>query len=172
MLPEDWSQTSPDYVFKPIRPSYWNLSAATYAYVFAGLAPLSIDVAGESGIPCGPGLWPSIAMLDWDTAQPNPRYWVLKLILDHFRPGDKIVETSSNSGYVITQAFVSPSGERKLLLVNKRERQFEISLPDAGGGNVEMIDLTSGSNPPISSTLAGSSFKRGGFGVAAVTLAM
>jgi hypothetical protein len=171
MLPDDWSQSNPDYVFKPIRPSYWSLSAATYAYVFAGLARLGIDVAGESAIPCGPGLWASISMLDWDTARPNPRYWVLKLILDHFRPGDKMVETSSDSGYVTAQAFVSPGGERKLLLINKRDREFEISLPEAGGAKVELIDLTTGSNPPASSSITGSNFNLGGFGVAAVTLA-
>jgi len=90
---------------------------------------MGIDDAGESGIPCAPGLWPSIAMLDWDTAQPNARFRVLKLIYDNFRPGDKIVETSSDSGYVMTQAFVSPSGEQKLLIVNKRDREFEINLP-------------------------------------------
>jgi hypothetical protein len=171
MLPDDWSQTSPDYVFKPIRPSYWNLSAATYAYVFVGLARLGIDAAGESSIPGGPGLWPSISMLDWDTAQPNARYWVLKLILDHFRPGDKIVESSCDSGYVMTQAYVSPGGERNLLLVNKRAREFEISLPGAAGAKIETIDLTTGSNPPATSRLTGSNFKLGGFGVAVVTLA-
>lgn len=171
MLPEDWSQSSPDYVFKPIRSSYWNLSAAIYAYVFVGLARLGVDVAGESAIPCAPGLWASIAMLDWETAQPNARYWVLKLLLDNFRPGDKMVETSSDSGYVMTQAFVTPSGERKLLLVNKRDREFEINLAEAGGANIEMIDLTTGSNPPASESVTGSSFKLGGFGVAVVTLA-
>ena len=171
MLPEDWLQTRPDYVFRPIRPSYWNLSAATYAYVFAGLARLGIDAAGESGIPCAPGMWPSIALLDWETAQPNSRYWVLKLILENFRPGDKIVETSSDSGYVMAQAFVSPGGGRKLLLVNKREREFEVRLPEPGTGKVEMIDLTTGLHPPASRTLGGSTFKLGGFGVAVVTLA-
>jgi len=171
MLPEDWLQTRPDYVFRPIRPSYWNLSAATYAYVFAGLARLGIDAAGESGIPCAPGMWPSIALLDWETAQPNARYWVLKLILENFRPGDKIVETSSDSGYVMAQAFVSPGGGRKLLLVNKREREFEVRLPEPGTGKVEMIDLTTGLHPPASRTLGGSTFKLGGFGVAVVTLA-
>ena len=84
MLPDDWAQTKPDYVFKPIRPSYWNLSAAVYAYVFAGLARFGIDNASESGIPAAPGLWPSIAMLDWENAQPNARFWVLKLIVDNF----------------------------------------------------------------------------------------
>jgi len=170
MLPEDWDQTKPDYVFKPIRPSYWNLSAAIYAYVYAGLARLGIDDAAESGIPCAPGLWPSIAMLDWDTAQPNARFWVLKLIHDNFRPGDTMVETSSDSGYVMTQAMVSRSGERKLLVVNKRDREFEISLPEAAGAKIEVVDQTTGSNPPASRSVTGSAFKLGGFGVAVVTL--
>jgi hypothetical protein len=170
MLPEDWDQTKPDYVFKPIRPAYWNLSAATFAYVYAGLARMGIDAAGESGIPCAPGLWASIAMLDWDTAQPNARYWVLKLILDNFRPGDKIVEASSDSGYVTTQAYVSPKGERKLLLINKRDREFEVNLPESNGATFEMVDLSTGSNPPSRSSIGGPSFKLGGFGVAVVTL--
>ncbi|HUI41655.1 MAG TPA: glycosyl hydrolase family 39 [Terriglobia bacterium] len=171
MLPDDWAQTSPGYVFKPIRPDYWNLSAATFAYVFVGLARLGIDAAGESSIPNAPGMWPSIAMLDWDTAQPNARYWVLKLILDNFRPGDKLVESSSDSGYVTVQALVTPGGERKVLLINKREREFEVEPPEPAGANVEMIDLATGSNPPAAIPIAGSSFRLGGFGVAVVTLA-
>src|SRR5439155_22122429 len=171
ILPEDWSQTSPDYVFKPIRSSYWNLSAAVYAYVFAGLARLRIDAAGESAIPCAPGLWASIAMLDWETAQPNARYWALKLLLDNFRPGAKMVETSSDSGYVMTQAFVTSSGERKLLLVNKRDRAFEVNLPDPRGVKIEMIDLTTGSNPPASESVTSYSIKLDGFGVVVVLIA-
>lgn len=171
MLPDDWAQTRPDYVFKPIRPSYWNLSAATFAYVFVGLARLGIDAAGESSIPNAPGMWPSIAMLDWNTAQPNARYWVLKLLIDNVRPGDKLVETSADSGYVATQAFVSPQGKRKLLLINKREREFEVELPGAQYARVEQLDLATGSNPPASSAIVASKFKLGGFGVAVVTYA-
>lgn len=171
MLPDDWTQSKPDYVFKPIRPAYWNLSAAVFAYVFTGLARQGIDAAGESAIPCYPGMWASIAMLDWDTAKPNARYWVLKLLLDNFRPGDKMAETSSDSGYVMTQAFVGPGGVRKLLLVNKRQRAFDIRLPDADGAKFEMSDLATGSNPPATGTIAGSTLKLGGFGVAVVTLA-
>jgi len=70
----------------------------------------------------------------------------------------------------MTQAYVSPSGERKLLLVNKREREFEVTLPEAEGATIEMIDLNTGWHPPASSRLAASTFKLGGFGVAAVTL--
>ena len=52
-------------------------------------------------------------MIDWDDAQPNARYWALKLIIDNFRPGDKLVETSSDSGYVTAQAFVNPQAGTK-----------------------------------------------------------
>ena len=171
MLPEDWGQTKPGYVFKPIYPAYWNLSAAIYAYVYAGLARMGIDAAGESGIPTEPGMWPSIAMLDWKTGQPNARYWVLKMIHDNFHPGDKIVDASSDSGYVMAQAYASPSGERKLLLVNKRARPFEVSIPGARVAKVEFIDEATGNNPPASMQVAGSDFRLGKFGVAVVTLA-
>jgi hypothetical protein len=170
MLPDDWTQTSPGYVYKPIRPSYWSLSAATFAYVYVGLARLGIDAAGESSIPNAPGMWPSIAMLDWNTAQPNARYWALKLIIDNFKPGDKLVETSSDSGYVTAQAFVNPRGERKLLVVNKRERAFTVNLPEPAGAKLQIIDLATGSNPPTSSSIAGTSIELGGFGIAVVTL--
>ena len=130
-----------------------------------------IDAAGESSIPNAPGMLPSIAMLDWNTAQPNARYWALKMIIDNFRPGDKLVETSSGSGNVTAQAFVSPRGERKLLVINKREREFAVDLPEFGGGRLQMIDLATGSNPPASSSIAGTSIKLGGFGIAVVTLA-
>ncbi|HEV2351994.1 MAG TPA: hypothetical protein VG028_19350 [Terriglobia bacterium] len=170
MLPEDWTQNTPGYNFTPIRPAYWNPSAAIYAYVYAGLARVGIDGAAESGVPCAPGLWPSIAMLNWDTAQPNARFWVLKLIHDNFRPGDTMVETSSDSDYVMTQAMVSPDGERKVLVVNKRDGEFEIVLPESAGAKIEVVDQTTGFNPPASKSVAGSAFKLGGFAVAVVTL--
>ncbi len=171
MLPEDWGQTKPGYHFTPIRPAYWNLSAAIYAYVYAGLARMGIDAAGESGIPCEPGMWPSIAMLSWKTGLPNARYWVLKMIHDNFAPGDKIVDASTDSGYVMAQAYDTAKGERKLLLVNKRSRPFEIQLPDAPGAKVEFIDEATGSNPPATMQVQGADFTLGKFGVAVVTLA-
>ncbi len=170
MLPSDWDQGKPGYVFKPIAPSYWNLSAAVYAYVFAGLARKGIDVATESLIPGYPGQFPSIAILDWNTGEPNARYRVLKLIIDNFRPGDKIVDTQNSSGEVMTQAFVSRNGERKLLIVNKRDHQFTLTVPGAAGGKLEVVDQTTGSNPPAASTMDRDSFSLGGFGVAVVTL--
>jgi hypothetical protein len=170
MLPDDWLQANPDYVFKPIPASYWNLSAAVYAYVYVGLTRLGIDVAGESEIPAYPGLFPSIALLDWDTGQPNARWQVLRLIHDNFAPGDKLVDTPGGAEYVVIQGFITPSGERKLLLVNKRDREFEFLLPEAAGAKLEVVDRGTGSNPPATSRIAGERFKLGRLGVAVVTI--
>ena len=170
MMPEDWSQGEPGYVYKPVPPSYWNLSAAVYAYVFTGLARLGIDAANESMLPAYPGRFPSIAMLDWDTGKPNARFLVLKLIHDNFRPGDKIVDTQCSTGSVSVQAFVSPRGERKLLLVNKRDREFHLILPETSGGTIQAVDQTTGSELPVVRRFDGQSVDLPGLAVAAVML--
>jgi hypothetical protein len=170
MLPEDWLQNGPKYVFKPIRPSYWNLSGAIYAYVFAGLAGKGIDEAAESAVPCSPGLWATAAMTDWETGQPNARFWALKLIHDNFQPGDSIVNAESSSGLVMTQGYITRSGERKLLIVNKRDNEISLKLSEAEGGELEVVDQTTASNPPASIKIDGQSIKLGGLAVAVVTL--
>src|SRR5947207_15629389 len=48
MLPEDWAQTKPDYVFKPIRPSNWNLSQAVKPSASAHLTRLGLDDASDT----------------------------------------------------------------------------------------------------------------------------
>ncbi len=166
MLPTDWDQGKPGYVFKPIAPAYWNLSAAIYAYVFAGLARQGIDVATESLIPGYPGQFPSIAILDWNTGAPNARYRVLQLIVENFHPGDKLVDTQVANGSVAGQGFESPEGRRKLLIINKRDSNFQLTMPEFKGAKLEVVDQTTGGNPAATSTLNGDTFKIGRLGVA------
>ena len=45
--------------------SYWNLSGALYAYVYAELAKLGIEYAGESQLVGYPTQFPSVTMVDW-----------------------------------------------------------------------------------------------------------
>ncbi len=45
---DDLKQGEPGHITQPIPDGYWNLAAAEYAYIFANLAELGIDVAGES----------------------------------------------------------------------------------------------------------------------------
>ncbi len=170
MLPTDWEQSKPDYVFKPIEPLYWNLSAATFAYVYAGLASKGIDVLNASGIPSAPGTWASIALHNWDTGQPNARFWVVKLLHDNVGPGDKIVTADNPSGAIMTQAYITKNGARKLLIVNKRNHEISINLPEAKGGTLGVVDQTTGFNPPATCKIEDASVKVGGYGVAVVTL--
>jgi hypothetical protein len=167
---EDLTQGQPGYVFKPIPHSYWNLASATYAYIFGELSRLGIDVAGESQLVGYPTQFPSVSMVDWTDGKPNARYWTLKLLKDNFGPGDKLVETTSDNRYVYALGAVKSDGKRRVLLVNKRNRPFEITVPGAGGGRVERVDQTTALQPPASAKLSDDKVRLGGFAVAVVTL--
>jgi len=99
ILPDDNSQTAP--VPPPI---YWNAAGAMYAYLFGKMTPMGYDVLGESQLVGTPPIpqwgipdaqFPSVSMLNWTTGEGNARYWVLKLLIDNFKAGDQLVETSS-----------------------------------------------------------------------------
>jgi len=168
---DDLQQGAPGHVLKPIPNSYWNLCGSMYAYLYVELAKRGVEVAGESQLVGYPTQFPSVSMVDWESGQPNARFWVLKMLRDNFGPGDKLVDTDSSLPYVYAQAFVTPEGKRKILLLNKRNRAFEIELPGAEGAQVQLVDQTTSFQPPASSTLTGNRITLGGFAVAAVTLA-
>jgi hypothetical protein len=167
---DDLAQDQPGHVAKPIENSYWNLAGAMYAYLFGELTRIGIDVAGESQLVGFPTQFPSVSMVDWNNGQPNARYWVLKLLHDNFGPGDKLVEIDSNNPYIYTIAFLTRDGKKRVLLVNKRDRGFEISIPRASGGQLDYVDQTTGFQPPATAKLAADNVKLGGFSVAVVTL--
>jgi len=109
-------------------------------------------------------------MVDWNDGKPNPRYWVLKLLHDNFGPGDKLVEIRPDHPYVYSLAFVTRDGKRRVLLVNKRDRTFEVSIVGASGGQVHSVDQTTGFRPPATARLSSDNVKLGGFSVAVITL--
>lgn len=111
-----------------ISDSYWNLSAAMFAYLYVELSKIGIDVVGESQLVGYPTQFPSVSMIDWRNAIPNARYWVVKLLKDNFQVGDTLVSTSTNSSQVFAQALIT-GRYRKLLLINKRNTHIEMELP-------------------------------------------
>ncbi len=135
---DDTEQDKPGHVAKPIPNSFWNLCGGMYAYLYSELAKRGVEVAGESQLVGYPTQYPSVSLVDWNTGQPNARFWVLKLLHDNFEPGDKLVDTHSDSPYVYAQAFVTAQGERKILLIGKRDRGFQVSLPGFGGAQVSL----------------------------------
>jgi hypothetical protein len=173
---EDLAQGEPGHVVKPIPNSYWSLTGATYAYIFGELTRMGVDVAGESQLVGYPTQFPSVSMVDWNDGKANPRFRVLQLLHDNFGPGDKVVEVASpappvpSNPYIYSMAVVTKSGKRRVLLANKRDRTFELSIPGASGGQVEYVDQTTGFNAPKTVRLDSDNVTLNGFGVAAVTL--
>jgi hypothetical protein len=166
---EDGAQGEPDYVFKPIPNSYWHLSGATYAYLFGELSRLGIDAAGESQLVGYPTQYPSVSLVNWETGQPNARFWVLRLLKDNFGPGDKIVDTPFGSADVYALPVVTPAGKHRILLVNKREREAGVDMPGSAGARIEYVDMTTDPKPSVSVQLGSGKIMLGGYSVAVVT---
>jgi hypothetical protein len=134
ILPEDGkSNRIPGYKAKPEPKDYWNLAGAMYAYLYIESAKMGIDVVGESQLVGYPTQFPSVSMMNYNTAEPNPRFWVLKLIKDNFGPGDRMIETDDRNRDIAVQAFETAKG-KKLLAINKRGTSQEITLPEGTRG--------------------------------------
>ena len=170
---DDLAQGEPGHVAKPIENSYWNLAGAMYAYLFAEMTKIGIDVAGESQLVGFPTQFPSVSMVDWNNGKPNARYWVLKLLHDNFGAGDKLVEVGSFppiDNYVYASACVTHDGKKRVLLINKRDRAFEVPVVGASGGQLDYVDQTTAFQPPATAKLDTDVVKLGGYSVAVVTL--
>jgi len=139
---------------QPIPNSYWNLAGATYAYVFANLAAMGIDVAGESQLVGYPTQFPSVTMVDWTTGAPNARFRVLELLHKHFGPGDKLLSTAVTIPHVYAQAFRTHAGKREVLLINERDRSVTVALPQAASW--EYVDQNTGGEPAGVASVNGS----------------
>jgi len=155
---------------RQIPASYWHLSGALYAYLYAELTRIGIDVVGESQLVGYPTQFPSVSMVDWETGKPNPRFRVLQLIHDNFGPGDRIVEMEISDPYVAALAVVTPSGQHRLLLINKREQPVELPIAGAANAQEQFVDMSTGSAAPVSRKLASDKVTLGGFSVAVLTM--
>ena len=167
---EDLAQGDPSHVAKPIPNSYWNLCGAMYAYLFGGLARQGIDVLGASQLLGYPTQFPSVSLLDWNTGKPNPRYWVLMMLHDNFKPGDLLVDTDAPSPSIFSQGFSSNDGKHRILLINKRDRDLEVLLPGASGASEVHVDQATGFDPPASTRLSADRVTLRGYSVMVVTL--
>eukprot|EP00026_Physarum_polycephalum_P005216 Phypoly_transcript_05246.p1 GENE.Phypoly_transcript_05246~~Phypoly_transcript_05246.p1 ORF type:complete len:383 (-),score=55.27 Phypoly_transcript_05246:109-1257(-) len=156
----------------PIADIYWNAAGAMYAYIVGNLIPQGIEVLGESQLVGYPTQFPSVSMMDWTNAKPNARYWVLYLLHENFGVGDKLVETQFDSpGTIFAQGFVAPSGDKKILIINKTMQPVNITLPGfKSTATVTYVDNTTYDHPPAYFTLSTDSFNLNAFGVAIVAL--
>ncbi len=73
-----------------------------------------------------------------------------------------------NQTYVHAQGFVAPDGRRKLLLVNKRNRPFALTIP--GATTAMVVDQTTKAAPPATREISGGKMTLEGLAVAVVTV--
>ncbi len=161
------SKALPDHI--PHR--YWNAAGSLYGYLFVQLSKQGVDVIGESQLVGYPSQFPSVSMMDYNNGKPNARYWVLKLIKDNFHPGDKLVDTKTGGGQspdVMVQAFVTTGG-KKILLVNKRNREMTVKLPEGfDGASVSTVDESTGDGEPRTDKANGAPLVLAPFAVAVI----
>jgi hypothetical protein len=166
ILPTD---NTPDDARDLIPNAYWNLSGALYAYVFMQTAKLGIDVTGESQLVGYPSQFPSVSMVDWTAGNPNARLRVLELLHGNFSPGDRMVGTRTSGTAIAAQAFLTSAG-KKLLVVNKRNRDVTLALPETfAGGKVLTIDTKTGANGPAAGAVGGDQVLLHPFAVCVIT---
>jgi hypothetical protein len=168
--PDDLQQGKPDYKYKPFPNAYWNLCAAQFAYLYGELARLGIEMLGQSALIQPPRFFVSVSLMDWETGKPNARYWVLKLLIESFKPGDRLVQTTAPNADIFAQGFLAKDGKRRILLVNKRNRPVEVDVPGTEGSRQAFIDETTGSGPPANGEVKGETLGLRGFAVHVVTL--
>jgi hypothetical protein len=87
---------------------------------------------------------------------------------NNFAAGDKIVEAKSGSPYVYALGFIARNGTHKLLLINKRNRDIDLTLPQAAKQIVFVNQDTKG-DPPKKQNVSTNRIALKGFEVAAVS---
>lgn len=155
ILDQDRHQRDPGFVYKAEPKGYFSLAGALYAHLFIENARMGIDVLGESQLIGYPSQYPSVTMIDHNNSQPTARFWVLKMLHDNFAPGDKLY-TPSGTGYDVSAEGFDTAHGRKMLVVNRRNVAFDVTLPaDFNDGTVEYVAADTGDNAPAKESMSG-----------------
>ena len=127
---------------------YWNMAGALYADLYLQVARMGIDVVGESQLVGYPSQYPSVSMINYVTGEPNARFWVLKLLRNHFGPGDRLVETKAANDDLSVQAFETTRG-RCILVINKHLKPATLKLPlDFKATHIAFVAPSTGDHAP------------------------
>lgn len=109
-------------------------------------------------------------MVDWTTGLPNARLRVLQLLQQSFAVGDSVVQTNSSDEWTVCgQAFVSPAGVQKLLLVNKLQSAVEVRVAGFDGGVANIVDVSTQGAVWRTESITGSTFNLTGYATAVLT---
>src|SRR6202044_3937290 len=93
-----------------------------------------------------------------------------------FPPGSKIVNSYTGIGIwrntfpVFLQAFISPDGKHRILIVNKRDTPESAVIPGAKGARIRYLGTDLGDAPYKDRTAAADQVSLGGLEVAILTM--
>ena len=150
--------------------SYWNLSGAMYAYVYAELAAWASSTRANRSLSGTPRSFRQCPWWTGSRGSPTRATGCSKLLHDNFGPGDKLMDTRIIRPTFTRRGIVTRDGKHKVLLVNKRDRTFVVSVPGAATGHMEVVDQQTAFQPPAGGQLRSDEVTLGGLAVAVVTL--
>jgi len=108
-------------------------------------------------------------MIDWKTGAPNPRFRVLELLRSNLLPGDQIVSTKVDSQEIYALGFVSQKGEHKILLVNKRDSEIHVTIPQRAK-HIQRVDTTTKAESAVKESVNRNALTLHPYAVMVVTL--
>ena len=80
-----------------------------WAYTYAHLAEIGVDIVGAAELIDYPGQFAATTLVDWETGKPNARYWVVKLLHDNFGPGTNSLPRSPCQIISMRRALCPPA---------------------------------------------------------------
>eukprot|EP01119_Soliformovum_irregulare_P019149 TRINITY_DN6008_c0_g1_i4.p1 TRINITY_DN6008_c0_g1~~TRINITY_DN6008_c0_g1_i4.p1 ORF type:complete len:350 (+),score=108.80 TRINITY_DN6008_c0_g1_i4:869-1918(+) len=134
----------------PFPEIYWNAGAAAFAYAFAKLGGVGVDVLGHSQMVGYPTQYPAVSLVNWTTGAPTAKFSVVGLLKNQISLGDIFVETEwADQHRVHAQAFVTKEGQKKFLIINKSYQIIPVDIVGASSMTITFIDPSTGFGPPV-----------------------
>jgi len=131
----DWTLSSSQGTKINRKTLGWNAAAASFAYAFGRMAELGYKYVGADQLVSGP--WPdnepAVTSLDWDTGEPNAKYWSVRMLAEGLGAGEKrLYNTTVETSKIYAQAM-EVREKRVVLIVSKTDSPQRVHL--VGGAN-------------------------------------
>lgn len=172
---------------------FFNAIGAVYAYTYARLASLGVEIMAASQLTAYPGghfpgglsggNFPCVTMLDWRDGSGTARFWTLKMMIDVLGGAATrkalVATEAAPAGGVFAQGIevrAADGGQvlrRTVLLVNKKNESATVTVTSAAGAAAAWVDYSAGyAGIPYGSRQLGNdgTLSLDGWAVAIVTL--
>jgi len=141
----------------------WNAAAAVFALGYATLAELGYKYVGADQLVGGtwPDNEPAVSCLDWQTGEPNAKYYAIKMLSDSVgTKASKVIFNSTLTGGTSTGAgtagagpiHVMPyemAGKKAMLVINMKQTAQVLMVTSAAvGAAVSVLEVDMNNKEP------------------------